>query len=146
MKKFIKVVWILSAFVILLVNICFEGYRMFDLATKNYDIAIMEVSNVSFYSTARGSVMSVIGYIGKQKVNFAKFDKEIDDFFSFYPHIYSYEKGESVTIEVMRFTHSNRVTPTYNNGFHKWKLYIYTSSLYSILSITLLILIKKLKK
>ena len=157
--KFIKIVWILSLAVIIIFHIAFESFRIFDFITGNYNLKIMNISGYSYNTSSRSNSTTINGYIGKEKVYFSRFDDKIGELFSLYPGITmenneikelqdvfpnTFKKDDNPkSIEVLKFKNSNIVMLTKDNEFKRWKMHLYLFSLYSLISIIILILIKK---
>lgn len=158
--KFIKIVWILSVFIIIVFNLAFEGFRIYDFITENYNVKTMKVSNYNYSSSSKRKSITINGYIGKEDVYFTRFDDEIEELFSMYPGItienkqinelnsvyndtFKNSKTNSKNIEVLKFKHSDIVMLIKDDEFKRWKTRLYMFSSYSIISIVILILIKK---
>lgn len=161
--KFIKIVWILSVFVILIFYVVFESFRIYDFFTGNYTIETMQVSDYNYSSNSRRKSITIIGHIKNQRVYFSRFDNEIEELYNLYPGIASDKLSSedkkiissvfpdsnlesSKTIKVLKFKHSQIVMLTKDNEFQSWKTNLYFFTFYCIMSIILFIIIRKLKR
>lgn len=141
--KFIKVFWLGSVVVIMLFNIVFEGNRIVDFVLGNYSIKTMKVSKTFFNSSPRRKSITVVGHIDMKEVNFSRFDDEIDDLYSLYPNISDNNLNKTINIEVLKFNSSDKVMVISGNEFDSWKMYLYYSFLYCIISSLILFYLKK---
>lgn len=161
MVKFLKIVWILSVFVIVVFNIAFDGYRILDFITGNHTVKTMKISDNSYETTSRRKSITIFGHVGSEKVYFSRFDDEIGKLYALYPEITSNELSanednkiisfalldvnldNSKHIEVIKFKHSQIVMLTKDNEFQRWKNSLYLFAIYSMVSIIILIFMKK---
>lgn len=158
--KFIKIIWIVSVFIIIIFHITFEGYKIFDFLSKNYSIKTMEVTDYYYDTYSRRKSITINGFVDKERVYFTRFDDEIGELFSLYPGIATenkeIEKLSSVfpntfknsyndfkNIEVLKFKNTQIVMLTKDNEFQSWKRRLFLFSIYCLTSIIILILIKK---
>ena len=131
MKKFLKIVWCLSVFIVFFFNLFFNGWRIFDYVQGNYAVEKMNVENYSYNSTSRRKSITIEGYIDNEKVYFSEFDKNIDKLYQLYPTIFS--ENENTTIEVLKFKNShNLLLPS---EFKDWKTELLLSVLYIVVSL-----------
>ncbi|CAA0164793.1 conserved hypothetical protein [Tenacibaculum maritimum] len=158
--KFIKLVWMLSVFVIIVFTFVFDGVRVFDFVLGNYTTKVMKVSGNVYETYSRRKSITINGHIDKEKVYFSRFDDKIEELFSLYPGItieenkikelnaaypntFRNSNKDSKNIEVLKFKNSNIVMLTKDNEFKRWKTRLWLFSLYSMISTIILILIKK---
>ena len=131
MKKFLKIVWCLSVFIVFFFNLFFNGWRIFDYVQGNYAVEKMNVENYSYNSTSRRKSITIEGYIDNEKVYFSEFDKNIDKLYQLYPTIFS--ENENTTIEVLKFkNYQNLLLPS---EFKDWKTELLLSVLYIVVSL-----------
>ena len=161
MLKSIKIFWILSVAVIIIFHVAFESFRVFDFITGNYTVKTMNISGYLYNTSSRSKSITITGScFGNEEVYFSRFDNEIGELFSLYPGIamenneieelssifpntFKNSHNNSKNIEVLKFKNSNIVMLTKDNEFQRWKMRLYLFSLYSLISIIILILIKK---
>ena len=144
-KIFGKWCWYLSIVVIFLFFIALEAYRIYDYTTGNYSIQKMRLTEFRHSSGSRkrgGRSIMVIGYIGKEKVYFSRFNDDIKKLYKLYPQIFSTNK-KNYEIKVLKFEHSPRVLLIDDNEFSKWKKHLLLAFSYITLSIIVILILKK---
>ena len=117
---------------------------------NNYSIQEMKISN--FYYNRRTSLrgggnqsITVIGYIGKERVYFSRFDKEIGKLHNLYPQVFL-DNEKDYEIKILKFEHSPKVMLVDDDEFQRWKRNLLLSFSYIILSIIIMLLINHKKK
>ena len=137
MKVFINICWYLSIIIIIVFNISFEGYRIFDYIFKDYTTKEMVIKDYSYDSTARRKSITIEGVVDKERVYFSKFDEDVDKLFNLYPVIFSNNK-KTFVIKVLKFKHSHKVILVDDNELIKWERNMLISGLYILISIVII--------
>ena len=149
LKIFFKLWWYLSVIVVFLFFIVLETYRIYDYTTGNYSIQKMKITEYKLHSDRNGKSIMVIGYIDDDEVYFSRFKDEVNKLYKLYPQIFPRffsDDKKTYEIKVLKFEHSSRVMLIDDEEFPKWKKRSLLSSLYIILSIIIMIVLKKNRK